>query len=138
MFSLSKRTEYGLSALTYLSSLHDGQIANAAQIANNLVLPKELLSKIMSELVKAGLANSFAGPSGGFQLARNAANVSLADIIIALENKPALIECASDEDICGKFSSCRIRLPMQRVNVQMENIFKETTLSDFVAERYKI
>lgn len=138
MFSLSKRTEYGLSALTYLSALNDGRVANVTEIADKLVLPKELLAKILSELVKAGLAISYPGPAGGFQLARKADDVSLADILNALEKKSALIECASNEEVCSRYSSCRIRRPMERVNVQMEDILKSTTLSEFTVEHYEV
>ncbi len=127
-----------MSALTYLSTLDDDQVTNVTEMANNLVLPKELLAKILSELVKAGLAVSYTGVSGGFRLARNADDVSLADIINALEKKPTLIECVPNEEICGRFPICRIRRPMERVNDQMEGILRKTTLSDFTMEHHEV
>jgi len=78
MFSLTKKTEYGLLALIHLSGLETGRLANVSEIARSTAIPKELLAKILSELVKADLAVSFPGPTGGFRLGKDASIISLA------------------------------------------------------------
>lgn len=132
MFSLSKKTEYGLLALTYLSSLPAGQLANVTEIAESSEIPRELLAKILSELVKAGLTTSLSGPTGGFCLARPAQHITLADIIRALESRPAIIGCAEHKDACSRSATCTIRTPMTVVKKRVENVLKETTLVDFL------
>ena len=134
MINLSKKTEYGLMALTYLSNLNRGQLANVAEIADSSVIPRELLAKILSELVKAGLAESYSGPSGGFKLARPAHNVSLSEIIKALENRYGFVNCLTPNSSCQRSDACKIKAPMARINRKVENILKETTLNDFRTE----
>lgn len=132
MFSFSKKTEYGLIALSYLSTLDNNSLANVSEIAESSEIPRELLAKILSELVKAGLAVSYSGPTGGFRLAKPAHQVSLADVISALEAKSAIIHCVADSSCCDRTETCRIRTPISKVKRQVEMIFQATTLKDIV------
>lgn len=133
MFHLSKKTEYGLQALTYLSNLEDSRWANVTEIARSAMIPKELLAKILSELVKAGLALSFSGPTGGFRAAKDPKNISLAEILTALENKTGLIACDTGDGACKQRQHCTIRKPMTHVNKKVKQILEETMLADFLA-----
>lgn len=135
MFNLSKKTEYGLMALAHLSELGPDRLATVGEIAEVSGLPKELLAKILSELVKAGLALSCSGPFGGFRLARSASAVSLADVVAALEKKPILMPCAGGDDHCHRSSGCAIRSPMARVQKRINRILEETLLTDFMARQ---
>jgi Rrf2 family protein len=132
MFSLSKKTEYGLLALIHLSQLDQGELANVAAIARSTTVPRELLAKILSELVRAELAISTSGPNGGFRLARPASAVSLAEVLTALESKTGLIECLSRNGRCDKSENCSIRTPMAGLNHKFRKIFEETMLTDLM------
>ena len=101
MFSLSKKTEYGLMALAYLSGLPKDYWANVSEIARAASIPKELLAKILSELVKADLASSFSGPTGGFRLAKPPSKMSLAEILNVLDRRPGLINCVTANSNCA-------------------------------------
>lgn len=135
MFSLSKKTEYGLMALAYLTQVDDDRLANVTEIARSSAIPKELLAKILSELVKAGMAESFSGPTGGFRLARPASGMSLAEVVAVLEKSPALINCGSEEKNCDRTAICAIRSPMVDVQRKVNKILEETKLSDFGSVR---
>ena len=132
MFSLTKKTEYGLLALIHLSGLETGRLANVSEIARSTAIPKELLAKILSELVKADLAVSFPGPTGGFRLGKDASIISLAEILQALENKTGLMECVSKNGNCHKLENCDIRSPMVRLNSKFSRILRDTKLVDFM------
>ncbi len=136
MFNLSKKTEYGLMALSYLSGLAPDQRANVTEIADFSGTPRELLAKILSELVKAGLAESISGPNGGFRLARPASMVSLGDILRALERRPGLIDCQSADSTCQMTEVCNIRVPLARVHQKVSQILEETFLTDIMPERF--
>jgi Rrf2 family protein len=135
MFNLSKKTEYGLMALAYLSSLERGQVASVGEIAQTSAIPRELLAKILSELVKAGLAISFSGPTGGFRLARPASAVSLAEIVRALEKKSGLVDCTSQHINCTMTDRCSIRAPMTRVHKKVNRILEETMLEELLVHQ---
>lgn len=130
MFTLSKRAEYGLMAMSYLSGLPGGNWANVTEIAGAFAVSRELLAKILSGLVKAGLAESQAGPLGGFRLARPAAQVSLAEILRAIERRSGLIDCAPGHGICAVSRQCRIRGPMLGVHHKVKRVLEETSLAD--------
>lgn len=134
MLNLSKKAEYGLKALTYLSTMESGRLANVSEIARSTVIPKELLAKVLSALVKAGLAYSAPGPTGGFQLARPASSVSLAEVLRVLESRNGMTECASREGRCTHIDTCVIRQPMARVNQKVSRIFEETMLTDLIVD----
>ena len=134
MFNLSKKSEYGVMALAYLSSLEPGRLASVGEIAKYSDIPREHLAKILSELVKAGLAASLSGPAGGFRLAKPASRLSLADILNALEKKSGLIDCISDEANCKMAERCQIRTPMAQVHRKVNRILEETMLEDLVAK----
>ena len=135
MFSLSKKTEYGLLAMIHLSQLDEGQLANVSTIARSTTIPRELLAKVLSELVKANLAISSSGPNGGFRLARPASTVSLAEILRVLESKTGLIECLSKNGRCDKVENCSIKIPMAGINHKFRKILEETKLTDFINTR---
>jgi len=132
MLNLSKKTEYGLMALIYLVRLEPGGLANVSRIADSTSIPRELLAKILSELVRADLAVSFAGPTGGYRLARNPERISLSEIIGVLENRNSLLECLSENGRCLKSNGCTIRSHMAQLNVRFRKILDETMLTDFV------
>jgi len=134
MFNLSKKSEYGVMALAYLSALEPGKLASVGEIAKHSDIPREHLAKILSELVKAGLAASNSGPTGGFRLAIPASQLSLADILNALEKRSGLIDCVSDEANCKMMDRCHIRTPMARVHKKVNQILEETMLEDLVAK----
>ncbi len=130
MFAMSKRTEYGVIAMTYLSELDGDRRASVGEIAGASAVPRELLAKILSELVKAGLAESFSGPSGGFRLAKPASETSLMEILRVLERRPGLVPCTGGRDCCSLYRSCQIRSPMMNVQVKLRKVLEDTTLAD--------
>jgi len=132
MLNLSKKTEYGLMALAYLSSLKGKQWAKAADIARAEKIPPELLAKILSLLVKAGLADSSPGPSGGFRLNRPASSLSLAEVVRALEKKQGFTSCMKAGRDCHMIQNCHLRSPMVQLSLKVNKIFEETKLSDLI------
>lgn len=132
MFTLSKKTEYGLMALAYLSDLPESHWANVSEIASASSIPRELLAKILSALVKAGLATSCSGPTGGFRLGRPASSMSLAEILGALDKRPGLINCITENGNCERTEICSIRLPMARIHRKVTRVLEETMLTEII------
>ena len=73
----SKKCEYGLQAVLYLSTCDRGTVVSADEIARKLSIPKEFISKILQSLTESGIVASKKGKSGGFYLARDPDVVSL-------------------------------------------------------------
>jgi len=135
MLSLSRKTEYGLMALSHLSSLPPDRLANVGEIAATAKIPRELLAKILSEMVKAGLATSYTGPSGGFCLSRPLSDISLAQVMTVLENRPLMVACAAEPGSCERSHSCNICQPLTKVHRRVAKLLEDTPLSDLVSAK---
>lgn len=86
-------TEWALHCATTLAQLAPGATASAAQLADYYDLPPASLAKQLQALVKAGLLTGTTGPRGGFRLARPAAEISLLDIVEAIDGASSPYEC---------------------------------------------
>ncbi len=89
VMQLSARAEYALHALIELAVASGGVLVPAEQLARDQVVPPRHLELIMTELRRAGLVQSTRGPEGGFSLARPADQISLAEVVSAI-NGPGL------------------------------------------------
>src|SRR5437660_12711171 len=98
MIRLGKLTDYGLVLRTCIarSDTHDSGLHTALDLAKMSRLPLPTVSKVLKELLQSGLLVSHRGIKGGYSLARDAHEISLAEIVTALEGPIALTECSTD------------------------------------------
>ena len=96
MIRITKQTDYGIVLLTHLAA-HPDRHFNAPELAAEARLPLPMVSKILKLLAREGLLASHRGVKGGYSLARPAEEISMAEIIAALEGPIAITECVSVE-----------------------------------------
>ena len=130
MLSFSKRTDYGILALTYLAGLPEGQRANARQLAGELGVPPELLAKVLQSMVKEGLVVSQMGPGGGYNLAWSPSEITVADVISAVEGPISLTECLDRDADCFLTKTCAIRRPMGIIQEKLLEFLNTITIED--------
>jgi len=94
VMQLSTRADYALHALIELAAASGGVLVPAEQLARDQAVPPRHLELIMTELRRAGLVQSTRGPEGGFSLARPADQISLAEVVSAI-NGPGLDDHAN-------------------------------------------
>ena len=85
MLKFNKKTEYGLMALKYLAHESGGLPASARDIANKYHMPYPLLAKVLHKLAHEGVIHSQQGSNGGYVITQEVGNISIADVITALE-----------------------------------------------------
>lgn len=134
MLALTKKTSYGLIAMTHLASLGDDEKASAREIAEKFSVPHALLMNVMKELASAGYVESVRGAHGGYRLARRPEDITLADLVVALEGPIRASAClnetlASDEMTCD-VDRCPIANPIHRVHRKLRDFLKTLTLAD--------
>lgn len=132
MLSLTRKTDYAIIALCHLASLGEGQVSNVREIALQYDLPAELLAKAMQCMAREGLVISHAGPSGGYSLARDSGEISVADVVLALEG-PLRIASCFDEDgsnPCAAFEKCTLRDPIKRLQKRLFEMLDSITLAE--------
>ena len=133
MLRLSKKTDYALIALTYVTSLGN-KAASAREIAEKHDVPVELLAKVLQRLVRRGLLASHQGTRGGYQLARRPLQISVADVIQAIDGPVTVTACSTDEGTCDQFAKCNVRDPLWRVRERILSALGECTIAELAAD----
>ena len=137
MLALTKKTSYGLIAMTYLTQIDKGGLASAREIADRFAIPVSLLCNVMKELSAAGYVESVRGVRGGYRLARSPDKVNIADLVSLLEGPIRLAECVTsiaedDECTCQLMASCPVVDPVHRVNRKIHDFLRKVTLYEIV------
>ena len=129
MIRITKQTDYGIVLLTHLVADPERQY-NAPELAAEAHLPLPMVSKILKLLAKESLLASHRGVKGGYSLARPAEEISMAEIIAALEGPIAITECVSVEGDCSHEPLCPVRSNWQRINQAVRMALEGISLSE--------
>lgn len=132
MFTFTKKTDYALLALSYLATDADGRLAGPREIAGRFEIPAELLAKVMQTLAKRRLVASVPGPTGGYRLDRPARQISVAEVVEAVDGPLAIAQCweESGESGCAQARHCHLRGPLAKIQDEMARLLQEMTLED--------
>jgi len=115
MLRLSKKADYALMAMKHLALRSDRGAASAREIAEHYNIPVELMAKVLQRLARKGLLVSQQGTRGGYLLARPATQVSVADVIQAVDGPLNVTACSTTEENCDQYATCNIRDPLWRI-----------------------
>jgi FeS assembly SUF system regulator len=125
---MTKQADYAIVLLTQLASDPDRQF-NASEIAAQTELPQPIVSKILKLLARRELLASHRGAKGGYRLARTADEISVAEIIEAVEGPIAITECVDETPgECSQEPICPVRSNWQRINGAVRHALEEITL----------
>lgn len=128
MLRITRETDYGI---VLMSALVDGDSHSAATLAKQCQLPVPMVSKILKALTQEQLLSSQRGAQGGYSLARPAADISVADIIEALEGPIALTECShSDPAACCYRQQCGVSHHWNRINAAVRTALQRISLQE--------
>jgi len=134
MLRLSKKTEYALMAVKYIA-LQQKNCVTAREIAENYDLPFELISKILQQLTRYKIISSIQGSKGGYRLSRIPGDISLIDIISAIEPDYHLTNCMKDGSSlkdCEHFDCCIIKNPLIKIQNEIEKLLKNMTVTEII------
>ena len=87
------------------------------------------MAKVLQRLVRRGLLASHQGTRGGYQLARRPAQISVADVIQAIEGPVTVTACSTDDSQCEQFAKCNVRDPLWRVRERILAALGECTIA---------
>src|SRR3954454_5054298 len=91
------------------------------------------MAKVLQRLVRRGVLGSQQGTRGGYQLARLASQITVADVIQAIEGPVTVTACSTDEGQCEQFSKCNARDPLWRVRERILTALGECTIAELAA-----
>ncbi|MBI5727272.1 MAG: Rrf2 family transcriptional regulator [Ignavibacteriales bacterium] len=135
----SKKCEYGLQAVLYLSSINTQPVVSAEEIAKTLYIPKEFVSKILQELTASGIVASKKGKNGGFTLNKALSDIRLIDIVAAIDGFDIFNKCVMGFPNCSSESPCPVHERWSALSKETYTMLSEETLEDFLAKtKHKI
>ncbi len=139
MLKFSKKADYGLMALQHIASVQYGDLANARvvntkEIAEEYHIPVELLAKVLQTLAKHGMIESHNGPKGGYLLAREAATITIAQVLEAIEGPLGITDCSHEREgvPCTQMDYCNIRTPLFKIQDSIHQLLNSMTIEDLM------
>ncbi len=129
---LSKTCEYALRAMIYISQQsRDGNMVNIKQISENIQSPELFVAKILQNLSRQGFLQSSKGRYGGFYISNEAAKISLADIVRAIDGNKMFEGCGLGLASCSEENPCPIHNEYKEARNKLYEIYGKTTLDQF-------
>jgi FeS assembly SUF system regulator len=128
---ISKLTDYGTVVLAHLAA-NARTVCSAADVACSTGIALPTVSKLLKSLARATLVVSTRGANGGYQLARQASEISAADIIDALEGPVSITECSASDSQCAHEGHCTVGVSWQRVNAAIRHALGAVSLNDLL------
>ena len=134
MIRMTKLTDYGIVLLTQIARHPERLTRNAPELASVARLPLPTVSKILKILAREKLLVPHRGAKGGFSLARPPEEITVADVINALEGPIALTECsAHGSERCGIETSCPVSSNWRKINRAVRDALSGITLAEMAA-----
>lgn len=132
---LSKKTKYGLKALTFIARCESDMPVRVGEIADSENIPQKFLETILLTLRKAGILGSKKGKHGGYYLRSHPSEVKMTDVMRVLEGPIAMVPCVSLNyyekcDDCPDEHQCSVHRLMIEVRDSTLKVFRNTTLED--------
>ena len=131
---LTRGGEYAVRAMTYLARFPEGHVASLRDIGRAQEIPESFLAKILQSLVHAGLAVSQRGAHGGFALARPAGQITMRDVIEAVDGPISVNLCTLDPEDCQRSGNCEVHKAWLRAQEQLMDVLGGVTLQSLAPQ----
>jgi FeS assembly SUF system regulator len=131
MLRISKLTDYAILVMVELT--REGEMLSAHALAERIHVEVPTASKVLKLLSGAGLLDSFRGASGGYRVKRTAGEISVAEVIAAIEGPIAMTECSVEEGLCTQEDNCELRGNWQRISLAVAEALNKVSLAEMGA-----
>jgi len=129
---VSTKIRYGLRAMLDIAENENRGSVLVRSIAQRQAISKKYLDNLLVSLKNAGLLRSVRGAKGGYSLAKPAPKITVADIAMALEGPPNLIDCIVDPSVCPRVNTCPTNEFWREMSEALHHFMEKTTLDDLV------
>lgn len=127
MLRISKLADYGTVVMTSMARAPD-RVHSAADVALRTGLALPTVSKLLKTLARNGLLVSLRGARGGYVLVRSPREISVAQVIVAIEGQIGMTECSGAPGLCTQESGCSVRANWQKINHVVVRVLQQITL----------
>jgi FeS assembly SUF system regulator len=130
MLRITKITDYGFILLAHMATQDPDSLHNAKDLSAGINIPLPTVSKVLKILTQGGILESHQGSKGGYSLARQADQISAAEVIEAIEGPVAITDCSGAE---GCDRNCQVSPRWQQVNSAVVGALQGLTLADMAS-----
>jgi len=127
---LSKSCVYGLRATLFLASNQDGEYVSIKKLSGKLDISFHFLTKILQQLTAVNLLESLKGPNGGVRLSKPGEEISLLDIVVAIDGDDLFQECVIGLPGCGREKPCPLHNIWTTTRDDIREMLETNTLVD--------
>jgi len=131
MIILSKLADYGVIIASHLAANPERQIT-AGVLAEETRLPRATVAKILKALAHGNIVAGARGAQGGYRLSREAAAISVAEVVAAIDGAMSVTQCTSHDPACKRSDFCTTRLHWQRINTAVGTALAAITLAEML------
>lgn len=130
---LTNAGDYAIRSMIFIASLPEEAVVLRSEICETQKIPSSFMAKILRSLVRAQLLRSTRGVNGGFSLAKDPSEISLLDILEAIEGPLALTDCTPNAEECEHSGNCPANAVWSRVQASIRDILASACLEDLVS-----
>lgn len=135
---LSTKGRYGIKAMVDITLLYGKGLISVSQLAEKQGISEAYLEQLIASLKKAGLVVSSRGASGGYALSRDPQDISVGEVLRALEGTTAILDCVgTDGTDCTNTCSCSARPLWLKLQSKIDDVLNNTTIKD-MADDYAV
>ncbi len=131
---ITRQADYALRAIYHLTKLEPTERAATSHIAEEQRIPPSFLAKIISQLSIAGLIHTSRGARGGVSLARSPEEITILEVVEAIDGPIALNECTSSPEACPFGDNCPLRKLWCGTQADLVEKLRNTTFAQFLLE----
>jgi len=135
---LSNSSKYAIRILAYMADQKDSGLMNATELAEILYIPYKFLTKIMTELVKAGLVISIRGREGGYKFKKKTSEIMVSDILDIFNDSVKDEQCVLGIGFCNGICKCALHDQWMEPKHLLQKMFRESSLEDIAGRGCKI
>lgn len=129
---ISTKGRYALQIMVGFAA-HDGEILSLKSVAEAHNISLKYLEQIVQMLVKGNLLTSYRGANGGYKLAKQPAEITVAEILRATEGSLKVVNCM-EQNTCGNECHCRVRKCWHKLNTLIDEYLKNVSLSELLSD----
>jgi len=126
---INRETDYAARIVLFLARRSAGTRTTAQEVARQCLVPRAIVRRVVTRLANAGILTSTRGVGGGIALARPPAEISLLDVVEAMEGPPILNLCVADPQECPLMEQCTVHLAWVQASSQLMDFLRNTTIS---------
>jgi len=132
---ITRQADYAVRAALYLAGLNGAGRAPTSQIAREERIPPSFLAKIVSQLSVAGMVQTSRGARGGVALARDPKDISLLEVVEAIDGPITLNECVADPSVCAFGDDCPVHGVWRQAQEKLVAELSATSFADLLHGR---